>query len=54
MRNSLSFENKNPKLSSQTALKDQAFGSEPINVLFSYNGKDQYARPVRLSWEGED
>lgn len=25
-----------------------------IDVLFSFNGRDQYARPVRLSWDGED
>lgn len=25
-----------------------------IDVLFSYNGRDQYACPVRLTWEGEE
>ncbi len=25
-----------------------------VNVLFYYDGNQQYARPVRLSWEGED
>jgi hypothetical protein len=25
-----------------------------IDVLFSYNGRDQYARPVRLTWQDED
>lgn len=25
-----------------------------VDVLFSYNGRDQYARPVRLTWDGED
>lgn len=25
-----------------------------INVLFSYNGRDQYARPVSLTWEEND
>ena len=25
-----------------------------VDVLFSYNGKDQYARPVRLTWNDED
>lgn len=38
MRNSFSS-NKNKKV---------------VDVLFSFNGKDQYARPVRLTWEGED
>ncbi len=26
----------------------------PIDVLFSYSGQDQYARPVRLSWKDEE
>ncbi len=38
MRNSLSF-NQNKNI---------------IDVLFSFSGRDQYARPVRLTWEGED
>jgi len=38
MRNSLSF-NQNNNL---------------VDVLFSFNGRDQYARPIRLTWEGED
>lgn len=38
MRNSLSF-NQNKNL---------------VDVLFSFNGRDQYARPVRLTWDGED
>lgn len=25
-----------------------------VDVLFSFNGRDQYARPVRLTWQGED
>ena len=25
-----------------------------VDVLFSFNGKDQYARPVRLTWNDED
>lgn len=25
-----------------------------IDVMFSFNGRDQYARPVRLTWEDED
>lgn len=25
-----------------------------VDVLFSYNGRDQYARPVRLTWNGEE
>jgi hypothetical protein len=25
-----------------------------IDVLFSYNGRDEYARPVRLTWQDED
>lgn len=25
-----------------------------IDVLFSYNGRDQYARPVRLTWNDEE
>jgi hypothetical protein len=25
-----------------------------VDVLFSFNGHDQYARPVRLTWNGED
>jgi hypothetical protein len=39
MRNSLFSSNQN---------KNQ------VDVLFSFNGRDQYARPVRLTWEGED
>jgi|GEM_PF-1788955 hypothetical protein len=38
MRNSLSFY-KNKQI---------------IDVLFSFNGQDQYARPVRLTWNNED
>lgn len=38
MRNSLSF-NQNKNV---------------IDVLFSYNGRDQYARPVRLTWNEEE
>lgn len=38
MRNSLSFD-KNKNL---------------INVLFAFDGRDQYARPVRLTWNEED
>lgn len=38
MRNSLSF-NQNKNV---------------VDVLFSFNGRDQYARPVRLTWGGED
>lgn len=25
-----------------------------VDVLFSFNGRDQYARPVRLTWEDEE
>lgn len=25
-----------------------------VDVLFSFNGRDQYARPVRLTWNDED
>lgn len=25
-----------------------------VDVLFSFNGRDQYARPVRLTWKDED
>ncbi len=25
-----------------------------VDVLFSFNGKDQYARPVLLTWNDED
>lgn len=25
-----------------------------VDVLFSYNGRDQYARPVRLTWNDEE
>lgn len=25
-----------------------------IDVLFSYNGRDQYARPVRLTWQDQE
>lgn len=25
-----------------------------VDILFSYNGRDQYARPVRMTWNGED
>ena len=28
--------------------------SNSVDVLFSFNGKDQYARPVRLTWRGDD
>lgn len=38
MRNSLSF-NQNKNI---------------VDVLFSFNGRDRYARPVRLTWQGED
>ncbi|MFZ1324225.1 MAG: hypothetical protein WAQ57_03645 [Candidatus Saccharimonadales bacterium] len=38
MRNSLSF-NQN---------------KNAVDVLFSFSGRDQYARPVRLTWDGED
>lgn len=38
MRNSLSF-NQNKNL---------------VDVLFSFNGRDQYARPVRLTWQDEE
>ncbi len=41
MRNSLSSAlNKNDK--------------KTVDVLFSFNGRDQYARPVRLTWNDED
>ncbi len=39
MRNSLSYTSKNKNI---------------VDVLFSFNGRDQYARPVRLTWQGED
>lgn len=38
MRNSLSSNNQNKN----------------VDVLFSFNGRDQYARPVRLTWNDED
>ena len=38
MRNSLSF-NKNKNI---------------VDVLFSFNGRDQYARPVYLTWQDEE
>ncbi|MDQ3065033.1 MAG: hypothetical protein M3Q36_02070 [bacterium] len=25
-----------------------------IDVLFSFSGRDQYARPIRLTWRGEE
>lgn len=25
-----------------------------VDVLFNFNGRDQYAQPVRLSWNGDD
>ncbi len=25
-----------------------------VDVLFSFDGKDQYARPVRLTWDNQD
>lgn len=25
-----------------------------VDVLFSFNGRDQYARPVRLTWQDSD
>ena len=25
-----------------------------VDVLFSFNGRDQYARPVRLTWETQE
>ena len=25
-----------------------------VDVLFSFNGRDQYARPVLLTWEGQE
>jgi hypothetical protein len=40
--------------SSRTALNPESFDGEPINVLFSFDGRDQYARPVRLTWNDED
>lgn len=41
MRNSLSLDqNKNEKTE--------------VDVLFYYNGRDQYARPIRLTWNGDD
>ncbi len=41
MRNSLSLEqNKNNKTQ--------------VDVLFYYNGRDHYARPIKLTWNNED
>lgn len=41
MRNSFSLsQNKNQKTS--------------VDVLFYYNGRDQYARPISLTWEDEE
>lgn len=41
MRNSLSLDkNKNNK--------------NEVDVLFYYNGRDQYARPIRLTWNDQD
>lgn len=42
------------RLSSRTAQNSEGFDGGEINVLFSFNGRDQYARPVRLTWNDED
>lgn len=28
--------------------------NQKVDVLFYYNGRDQYARPIRLTWEDVD
>lgn len=38
----------------QAALNSETFDAEVVDVLFSFDGKDQYARPVRVTWQGEE
>ena len=39
-------------------MRNSLFSSDknknPVDVLFAFDGRQQYARPVRLTWNGED
>jgi len=34
--------------------ENHSFIAKNIDVLFSFDGRERYARPVRLSWNGDD